>query len=328
MKLIVAFFVALFGASPLLAQECGLLCDKGFWNGADVATVQAQIDAGADVNGQGVDGMTPIFLGLRLGQPDVTAVLLDAGVDVNARIDGGLTPLHLASMIQVVKLDRDAQNDGYLANIRLLLEVGADVHAISDDDVSVLFVAINFGIPEVIEILVEAGADTEARSNGKWTALHIASKSSGTDHMIAPLLAAGADVHARGGNGVTALHFAAVYRSSEITQLLLDAGAGINALSNNGDTALMSAASVSIGLENLTLLIEAGADVNIARKDGWTALHSAALEGEEGALLLLEAGADGMLKTEDGDTPFDLIKDDAGLKGGAAYLALEAASLD
>ena len=325
MKLIAAFLV-LLGASPLLADECGLLCDKNFWISADAASVQAEIDAGADIDARDSNGMTALFLSLHLGSPDTTKLLLEAGADVNARNDEGLTPLHFVNIARVLKSDLYPPSAGYLAKISLLLAAGAEVNALSNDGVSVLYLVVSLGVPEAVEILVKAGIDVDATPNGDWTALHVASASNAIEGMIAPLLDGGANVNARRHNGTTALHTAVVFRPVDAVKFLLDAGADVDAISNNGDTALMSAASVSSGLENLVLLIAAGADVNIVRADGWTALHSAALEGGEAALRLLEAGADGTLENADGDTPFDLIKDDEGLMGGAVYLALEAAS--
>jgi len=111
-----------------------------------------------------------------------------------------------------------------------------------------------------------------------------------------------------------------------VVTLLIEAGADVNAVDDRGMTPLMAATLYERDRQNLILLLEAGADVNAVFEDGSTALHSAATKTPANVFLLLAAGADGTIKTNDGDTPFDLIKDDEEMIGGAVYLVLQDAS--
>jgi ankyrin repeat protein len=90
-------------------------------------------------------------------------------------------------------------------------------------------------------------------------------------NVIEHLIDHGADVNAKGGNGYTALILASFYGHIDIVRLLIDAGADVNASSNTGSTALMLASDCGY-LDIVRLLIDAGADVNTSNKYGWTAL--------------------------------------------------------
>ena len=110
--------------------------------------------------------------------------------------------------------------------------------------------------------------------------------------VVQVLLEAGADKNAATQDGETALMAAARDGHLEVVQVLLDAGADKNAAKQNGATALMLAAQNAY-LEVVQVLLEAGADKNAAMQDGATALMIAAQNGHlEVVRVLLEAGAD------------------------------------
>ena len=90
-----------------------------------------------------------------------------------------------------------------------LLAAGADVNARSDNDFSVLPIhsAVAGGHDEVVAVLVDAGADVNARQRHGWTPLHGAAQN-GTLASVETLLAAGADGAARNDDGVDALEIA------------------------------------------------------------------------------------------------------------------------
>jgi len=106
--------------------------------------------------------------------------------------------------------------------------------------------------------------------------------------VVKLLLELGADVEARSIVGETPL-FAAASASAESTRLLLDKGANPNAVSQTGSTPLMSVRSSDV----VGTLIAHGADAKVRSKRGETALADAASRGDRAACtLLLEKGAD------------------------------------
>ncbi|NCF56494.1 MAG: hypothetical protein GWP41_09575, partial [Planctomycetia bacterium] len=93
------------------------------------------------------------------------------------------------------------------------------------------------------------------------TPLHIAA--SGNDlKKVSLLLEKGAEANARHTTGVPPLMFAAQFSSTpEIVQLLLEKGAEINARDTDGWTPLMIAAGKSSTPEIVQLLLEKGAEL-------------------------------------------------------------------
>ena len=122
---------------------------------------------------------------------------LAAGADANARRDGGATALMLAA------------HGGHVGVVRALIDAGADVNATDDLGWSALMKAVynaeqDRGFPDVVALLIEAGAAIEARIAYGIRPLMLAA-GYGETAVVERLLAAGADVLARNDGGLTAL---------------------------------------------------------------------------------------------------------------------------
>lgn len=92
------------------------------------------------------------------------------------------------------------------------------------------------------------------------------------------LLDKGADVNARRNDGQTALISAAAsYGQADVMRVLLDRGANIKARDKNGNTALISAACSLSGnkVDVVRLLLERGANIEDKNNNGQTALDLA-----------------------------------------------------
>jgi ankyrin repeat protein len=95
------------------------------------------------------------------------------------------------------------------AAAQALLAAGADVNARSDNAFSVLPIhsAVAGGLDEVVAVLVDSGADVNARQRHGWTPLHGAAQN-GSLASVEKQLAAGADPAARNDDGVDAVELA------------------------------------------------------------------------------------------------------------------------
>ena len=171
---------------------CGNLRDNSWWETAAEADLQAELDGGADVTAQSLDGGIPLHWAAQAGYLANIQALLDAGADVMARDEIGRTPLHSAAL------------EGSPANIQSLLAAGADVMARDRDGWTPLHRAAP-GTPANIQALLVAGADVMARNKYSWTPLHSAADCvySCKPGVIQALLDAGADAKAKNKEGKT-----------------------------------------------------------------------------------------------------------------------------
>ena len=119
------------------------------------------------------------------------------------------------------------------------------------------------------------------------------------------LLDYGANINARTTSGLTPLHEAVFSNHVDTVRFLLARGARVNFVSA-GETTLLHGAVMKGYQESTRLLLERGADVNARARSGRTPLHWAALKGYATIVeLLLGYGAEPSLRDELGRTPLD-----------------------
>jgi ankyrin repeat protein len=133
-----------------------------------------------------------------------------------------------------------ASRDGDIEIVRILLEKGADVNAKTDTGTTALFNAILYRHTEVVRILLENGADVHVKTMYGSTTLDMAIWY-GDIEIVSMLLENGADVNAKGKYGSTALIKASENGHTEVVRMLLEKGADVNVKDDNGSTALMKA---------------------------------------------------------------------------------------
>ena len=221
-----------------------LAAGNGHWK-----VIELLIEKGADVN----FGKDEVGVGTALHKAsdglyasmEAIKLLTKKGADVNAMDVQWRTALHHLS------------KEAHFAGVKFLIENGANVNAKDLNDYTALHLASNYAyIPgsdldtlKVIKILIESGADIEARAQGKmgWTALHYAAcAQEGEDgegsvqrdqlDIVKLLIELGADINAQNGNGWTALHFAVDGDQLKIAKFLIEQGADAKIKNNNGKT--------------------------------------------------------------------------------------------
>ena len=167
-----------------------------------------------------------------------------------------------------------------------------DIDESDSDRRTALIWASEYGHKEVVETLLQHGADVNAQGGICGNALQAASQN-GHEKMVQLLLQWGADVNAQGGLYDNALQAACQYSHDKVMEILLQYGADVNAQGGLDGNALQTASA--IGHEKVVqLLLQWGADVNAqgGGLDG-NALCAASDGGHEKVVqTLLERGAD------------------------------------
>jgi ankyrin repeat protein len=154
--------------------------------------------------------------------------------------------------------------------VKALLVHGANVNAVeAQHSQNALMWAVAQRRPEVVKVLLEAGANVRARSRAyPQVVTGEETQRAGREELNYTVF--------RGGS--TALLFAARSGDVESASLLLNAGADPNEALPDGASALIVAAHSGNGAVG-ALLLERGADPN-ANAVGYTPLHAAVLRGD------------------------------------------------
>ena len=186
-----------------------------------------------------------------------------------------------------------ASAGGHTEIVQILLEKGAEVNVKGGHYGTALIAASRQGHIEIVQILLEKGAEINIKGGHYGTAL-VAASLEGYTEIVQILLEKGAEINIKGGHYGTALVAASLEGYTEIVQILLEKGAEINIKGGYYGTAL-EAASFKGHTEVVRILLEKGAKVNTqtqSRAYG-TALGVASLSGHiEIVQILLEKGAE------------------------------------
>ena len=190
-----------------------------------------------------------------------------------------------------------ASKKGHTEIIQALIEAGADVNAKDEDGITPLHEVKN---GDSAQALIAAGADVNANDSYDRSPLF-----SEYLDVVQALIAAGADVNVKNKGGDTPLYYARDTGYADVVQALIAAGADVNEKNKSGDTPLHYAQDADI----IQALIAAGADVNAKNEYGNTPLYYA--RDAYGAHALIAAGADfghtEAIQALRGDIPIDRL---------------------
>uniref|UniRef100_A0A0G4HQ67 Uncharacterized protein n=1 Tax=Chromera velia CCMP2878 TaxID=1169474 RepID=A0A0G4HQ67_9ALVE len=232
-----------YGSRPQNGPQGGLVEETALLRAVVFGSVEAvkmllQAGAGLEACREVVGdwgGERALHIACREGRPEIAEILVDGGAEVNAVTSIGLRPLYYAAQ------------GGDAGLVKFLLTRDADLHAqIKDgrlDGRTCIFDAIGYGHKDVVELLLDHGANLDVREERQQTPLFFAAQFFADvprDHReIAELLVSrGADVTARNNCGETVLHSAARSCFSGVFDLMLQKGLDFYARDNEGHTPL------------------------------------------------------------------------------------------
>ncbi len=235
--------------------------------------------------------MTGLYLAAGFGHHLAVKMLLKAGADPNIKVYGGRTPLINAAEV------------GHAKVVETLIAYKADIHAITDNNESAIYMASKGGYDQLVQYFMDAGAkhpkgdaSQPILKNIRKEHEFLAACREGHIGVIRHYLKlAGFDINQLYTGGIknqlmTGLYLAAGYGRNSVVKMLLQAGADPNKRIYNGETPLMNAAAAG-HTELVKVFIESQADTEQESNSGDTALSLAKRrEFHEVVTLLLAHG--------------------------------------
>lgn len=238
----------------------------------DIATARALIDASANVNDTAAAGTSALVIAAHSGHGPLAIVLLEAGADPN-HADAGYTALHAAVLRGQVGLVASLVDSD--ADIDALVERGTPGRRFSGDfslrhqyvGANALWLAARYGEPEILQLLLDAGANAFNMPGNGMTTVQAAIGMPGNtaedrrNQVDAPrpmdpadeqemiinlttwLLDRGVDINLPGGRGSTPLHDAVRRGFGDVVRHLVARGADVHTPNGRDLTPLMLAES-------------------------------------------------------------------------------------
>ncbi|MHC4212870.1 MAG: ankyrin repeat domain-containing protein [Planctomycetota bacterium] len=144
--------------------------------------------------------------------------------------------------------------------IEFLIENGADVNATMSNNKTALVRAVQHDSTDEVELLLVNGADADATTGDGGHVLFIAAKS-GQKDIMKLLVAHGADVNARNREGQTILFYDFVLKDNDFLKTILEKDIDLNVRDIDGMTAIKLARGYNFDQAVKTLIAAAKANV-------------------------------------------------------------------
>ena len=210
----------------------------------------------------------------------------------------------------------EAVRHNHYEAVEAMLKKGVNVNLTQDKPsvagTTLLHMACEHVYPQLVKMLMDAGADDTLKNEHEETPAHIAvSKKIGykkvSNEERIEMLQALEHVDIPGKNGTTPLMVIQdpqLFLSIALTPVLIEKGADVNRADNNGNTALMLHTFWYCYKDVIKAMVKAGYNINARNQNGDTVLHYVMKnKGSEMAVYLIKKGADANIANEKQVTP-------------------------
>jgi uncharacterized protein len=276
---------------------------------AGAAVVEELTKAGANTEWRDSDGVTALLLAAeKSADPSLISVLVKVGARIDACDNKGSSAVVLA-----VK----NKKTGVIA---ALVKAGAKVdgHFIdkvefprgSSDVTTLLYVLRWTPDPQVVDLLLHAGAHVQESDSGGLNAITYSALFGKDPALITVLVQAGAQVNQKDKYGITPLIYAiSSKQKAEMIAAFIKSGARVDDVDSQGNAGLTYAAAYNPNPEVIRVLVQAGAKVNDRVQGGITPLMMAARFSTSALVIqaLLDAGADTQARDNSGNTAYKYL---------------------
>ncbi|XP_071818880.1 transient receptor potential cation channel subfamily A member 1 homolog isoform X3 [Apostichopus japonicus] len=287
---------------------------------SNIDTVKLLVERGAKIDSRNSEQSTPLHKACRTNRHRVVEYLLTNGASIERRDKDNFTPLLIAA------------SEGHTASIEVLLRFNANINATDKHEKTAIFwaaeerqidalkvlldhkgakelidksdrydstalhVASEKGFLAIIKLLLESGADVDAKNEDELTPLHMAAQNGHVNCILEFVKRDESTVNDEDEFSNTPLHLAALEGHSKAVDCLIGAGADIQARNQSLWTPLDCAASRG-WVKSARVLLDADCPVDPTDKAKVTPLHLASMNGHvEMVKLLLKSQADVSLK--------------------------------
>ncbi|XP_051172811.1 putative ankyrin repeat protein RF_0381 [Leptopilina boulardi] len=301
----------------------------------DTTLLQHLLEKGVSVHTQCPKGFTPLHYAVMSKNTTNIELLLKKGASIYFPDQQGKTALDLAVdnyssanceltpksaililLLSYTLLDEETtstftflaveKNDEELLKFFLKKDPATRIHSTFQDNRSLLHVAAESNHPGLIKVLLEHGADINAKTFSGETALHLAA-AAGNVEVAKKLIYSGLAVDCIDNNGSIPLHYAIRNNRRSIILLLTNLPKSlINRLNSSSlNPTLLHYAVIKNDEEFFNLALKnSSVDLNAKTKDGETPLHFAIIYNRLKLIYeLVKRGADVNAQSTNGETP-------------------------
>lgn len=278
----------------------------------DIISINNILSGGLDPNFTDLEGYSPLHRSVYYNKRNSVEALLNyKDIDKEIKLPEGseINRWYLNGATPLLL----ASYFGYTDIVNMLLDSGADINARDESDgAGAIHIASANGNNETImALLYRDKGMIDLKDETKTTPLEWATMK-GKINTVSLLLSQGADIKLQDKDGFTALHYAVSYGNTDIIRTILDFDYSTVDMKNYEGLSALQIAAKDDNLEAIRIIVKEGhANIDEVDSKGLTALHYAAANGNFNSVKdLVDLGADKYVKDSyNGLTAEDLAKE-------------------